>query len=727
MKICNSFILLTLLTPSAWAQNTILTTTNNVTDIISSVPLQTNIEVAKETSILEDLTNANLCSTNQTCGNLAPECITQLDTHPSCQGFADSLVPQGYKDKKWKSLFEVKYQPIETKGRNSLARAGYNAWDFTHYHQDNPVLDLKTAADLETEAKKIQTHYSGFSFGNAPAGMGVNSPPGGEVYTPNLNDIKMQLIIDQLTNPAFTKNDADMMDKIKNYSNGMNDQEFLNFVSTMAGYVDYNDDRAFFVQTPEAGLGVVTPFQQMMGTKAGVCGDIHSMAAKIAEQRGWEAFTVGYALEGMQHVVTAIVNPNDPNKLMVVNYGNYEEQTLNEGNSISPAPSQSGWEEMGTQLRIFKNNKTGDPTGKMQQIATVPTALGSFMNDLFKKEYQASKAMPANQNFSKEVAGGQTTKNKTEVSAGGNKITDKFVTEGLIIYEGETDNAKIYGVAVSHDVYKDIYRWDEAEQKCVLKKNKYFSVGLAGSLVDLTQAQFDNNFFVYLSMKGGQIFHLYQSEFFQFKGILGYELEGFGSMYDKTFLSGDGNFSTFYGVAADYNKNGMSVHLGTTLETNIGLRNQNLMTDLSSLPTNVNPVAFNAVSVDANMSYKIDSQNTFVTNNNFTMTRVGGRVFLSTGIIHNNTSVIASYQGGVTPFPVGNTLQNVNLLQNFNNMDGFRLSLGQSFSNKSGTMSGTVSAYGGISTGTVKPLPTAGATIKLNLGTGVKRKPARTF
>jgi hypothetical protein len=160
-----------------------------------------------------------------------------------------------------------------------------------------------------------------------------------------------------------------------------------------------------------------------------------------------------------------------------------------------------------------------------------------------------------------------------------------------------------------------------------------------------------------------------------------------------------------------------------TYEASIALRNQNLMTDLSSIPSNINPLSFNAVSLDGNLTHKIDSKNTFVTNNNLTMTRVGGRVMLSTGIIHKDTSIMMSYQGGFKPLPIGNTLQNVNLLQNFNNMDGLRLSASQNFSNKKGTFAGTISGYGGISTNTLKPIPMAGASLKLNIG-GKKRKPS---
>lgn len=697
MKIHHLVLLSAFISPSLWGQEkpSINQTANNVTDILTNKTLQTDATIAKETSKLEDLLNIN-------------DCPNEMETHESCQGFANSLVPQGYKDKGWKTLLEIKYRPVDPRTKRSVASSNYKNLNFGYYRNTtgDQASDLTTSSDLDAETKQIQAWYAS-----------ENMTP------PDAFDIRTQLIIDQLTNPAFTKSDADMMNKIKNYSSSMNDQEFTRFVSTIAGYVDYNDARATFEQTPEAGQGIVTPFQQMIGTKFGVCGDVHSMAAKIAEQRGWEAFTVGHSLEGMQHVVTAMVNPNDPKKLMIVNYGHYDEQMLNDGNSIKPTPSSPGWEEIGTQMRIFKNDKTGNGLGKMQQIATVPTALGSFMTDLFKKEYQISKAMPNNENFRSERVGGELTSHKTKLKNEGNKITDKVVTEGLIIYEGQTDNAQIYGVAVAHDVYKDIYRWDAKEGKCVLKKNKYFSVGLAGSLLKFPETELGNTFYAYLNMKGGEIFHVYQSEHFQFKGIIGYEFDGFMATYGDGFLTGDANFSTLMGVVADYNKNGTSVHMGLTYETNIALRNQNLMTDYSSIPGNINPLAFNAVSLDANIAHKINPNTTLVSNNNLTMTRVGGRVFLSTGIIHNNTTIMASYQGGVKPLAIGNTLQNVNLLQNFNNMDGFRLSASQNFSNKKGNFSGTVSEYGGISTSTVKPIPMAGATLKLNLG-GAKRKPS---
>lgn len=694
----NSLLALFLMSPfTVLAQGQSLgSTVENVTDILANKNLQ-NKETAQALSKLEDQANPN-------------ECAVDMDKDPSCQGFANSLLPAGLKEKRWKTLFEVKYQPMEQVGKRSSTRANYQRIDFDANGFVTSDKELKTQSELDAEVQSLMKQM------------------GDRGWTVDPFNIKTQLILNQFTNEDFysgmnlTAQNNKMMERVKEYSKSMNDQEFLRFISAVAGYVDYNDDRAAFIQQEGAGKGIVTPFEQVMGLNSGVCGDIHSMAAKMAEQRGWEAFTVGYALAGNQHVVTAMADPKNPDKLMIVNYGRYEEQDLRNGQWVNPTPT-GNMPETGMQLRIFKNNKTGEAMGKMQQIATVPTALGSFMNDLFKREYQIAKAMPQNENFRNEKIGASTESRKVQVKKDGDKITDKTVGDGVVIYEGETDGAHIYGIAVSHDVYKDIYRYDEKEGKCVLKKNKYFSVGVAGSIVDLSRADINDSFYAYLNMKGGQIFHVYQSETVQFKGVIGYEFEGFVSTHDKGFSTGDANFASFFGVIADYNKGGTKVHTALTVENNIALRNQNLMTDLSTIPSNVNPISFNAVSLDANISQKIGDKTTFVSNNNLTMTRVGGRVLLSTGILHKNTSIMASYQGGMKSLPIGNSLQTVNLLQNFNNMDGFRLTVGQSFSNKKGNFSGTVSGYGGISTSTIKPLPMAGASLKINLGGN--RKPAK--
>jgi ATP-dependent Lon protease len=137
-----------------------------------------------------------------------------------------------------------------------------------------------------------------------------------------------------------------------------------------------------------------------------------------------------------------------------------------------------------------------------------------------------------------------------------------------------------------------------------------------------------------------------------------------------------------------------------TVSDNVTLKDQNLMTDFSALPKNISPFNFNALKVDIGLQQKLNDKMTFVTDNQLLISRVGNRVILSTGIIHQNTSLILSYQGGMKSFNIGNSLQSVNLLQNFNQTDGVRLTVGQNFTNRSGSFSGSLSAHGGLSTST---------------------------
>ncbi len=709
------FLLLTSLSTGLWASSgTITETVDQLTDILSTPPFQTTKEA---TSALASLERKNVLNS----------CEVDIKTHPSCQGFADSLLPKDYKKKGWKTLLELKYRSLESHKPTSVGVARYWTELISNYRErveppvSSPIIsapddsngsepELVSEEQLEKEVAKIRSWYAR-----------------GRVQLDPF-EVRSALIIEQLQkenhyknlNTLTQKNEA-MFKQIAHYTKNMSNEEYLKFVTTMAGAVEYNTERSKFKQSSEAAKGIASTFELVTKTKNGICGDIHAMAAKLGEARGWEAVTVGYALAGSQHVVTVMTNPKDPEKMMLVNYNTYELTDMDKGNWINPTPT-TDMKEIGMQLRIFKNDNTADPMGKMQQIATIPTALGSFMNELFKRESHITKAMPANNNFNvKKLVSESPDRHEVNVSEDGNKITDRLAGDGIVVYEGQTDGSSIYGVAVSRDVYENIYVWDDKEKRCVLSKNKYFAAGVAGSMVVSDGPLGNNQFYVYLNMKGGKIYHVYQSDYFQFKGVIGYEMEGFVAP------GGDGaavdvNFTTLMGVVADFNKNGTKIHTALTYESNAAFRDQTLWTDMSKIPSNINPMSFNAVSMDANISQKINNKMTIVSNNNFTLTRVGARVLFSTGVITGNTSVMASYEGGVKPFNIGNTLQTMNLLRNVNNTDGLKLSLTQKFSNPRRSFSGSFSAYGGISTGTERIMPSAGTTLKINLG-NKKRRP----
>lgn len=656
-------------------------------DVLTHPDLQNNIELARETSNLE---------TQEIQNRQSIDCATPVhDPDNSCEGYLSKLLPKHLKESGWQVLFEAKYKPIsERSDKAKLRSTGSQTFDFNtnrveNYYNANPVEDLNFAneAELRAEAQKISSTFAG------------TSPD--EFYGP--------LVLQQIQK---SQNHDEMMNRFKNLTGGMSDQAFTNLMTHFAGWADYNDERAAFSQTEGAGLGKVSPLGIITQTESGVCGDIHSMVAKFAEQRGWEAFTVGYANDGNQHVVTAMVNPNQPNKLMVVNYGRYEEHSLNSSNSVLPAPTSPdspGFAELGMQLRIFKNTG-GD--GEMQQIATIPTPLGSMMRSLFNRKDQHSRVIPENESFTLVKAQARHQNYSTNINEDGD-LRERSVAQGIMVYEGETDNAQVYGVAVSRDVFNHLYKFDPELKKCIKKRSRYFSLGVAGNLIDLPNSALNDTFYVYLNMRGGQVFHLYQTEFFQFKGLIGYELEGFMALTGEgNFLSADGNLTTFAGLMADYQKDGNTLYGGLRLETNVALKDQNLMTDLSALPRNINPVNFNALAIDLGGSARLSENLVLRTDNNYVLSRVGSKVMLSTSLIHHNTTYSLSYQGKGGAIPLGNSLRHVNLLQNTNGYDGYKFSVGQNFQTRS--IAGSVSGYVGRTAGLEQEKMFFGGSLKIN-------------
>jgi hypothetical protein len=118
-----------------------------------------------------------------------------------------------------------------------------------------------------------------------------------------------------------------------------------------------------------------------------------------------------------------------------------------------------------------------------------------------------------------------------------------------------------------------MYGYNPKKKKCVRKKSKYFSVVVAGSLIDLPYDLIQDNYYVYLNIKGGQIIHIFENPHFEFKGFLGYELEGFASFYkDGGLLTADDNLAVFTGVMAEYKKNKTALYGGISLETNVTLK-----------------------------------------------------------------------------------------------------------------------------------------------------------
>ncbi len=365
--------------------------------------------------------------------------------------------------------------------------------------------------------------------------------------------------------------------------------------------------------------------------------------------------------------------------------------------------------------RIFKNSGDAE-TGKMQQIGVLPTSLRGFFDELTQKQFQLQKALPQNQNFTQNKV--SLIHEREKVKERGSSTMYKSVGEGMTVYQGSTQEGEIWGVAVSSDQYKKIYN---SEGK--LKKTKYFGATLAGSLLDNDAfISGPDQYFVYLKLAGAKIFHLIESPQFKFAGAVGYSFDAFTAINKESGVvnTADGNFETFAQVFAEYQKNNSNIKMAVKLDNTIALKDQNLMTDFSKYPGNIQPFKPNALAVEANFTQKINDKTLVTADGQAVISNMGNRVMLSTGLIRNNTSMNLSYTGGLGSTSLSdNGLKNVNLLQNSLGYDGLKLSAAQNFSNSKRTFTGTIGGFIGIAN--MGPVY-GGGSVKLNIGSGNKKK-----
>lgn len=614
-----------------------------------------------------------------------------------------SSMPLNLKRSGWKVLFEVKYGTIN---KEETSHQTFNAWE----GMARAVQD-RLGGTLPTSLEDM----------NAAGAMVSNQNP--SWGTPEI--IRNAIVIKHLENSATPD---EMYANYKNLTKDMSTQDKLGLLTSIASYIPYNDGRAgFFTGQDDGAKGKISPFQIMReDTTGGVCGDIHSTVSKFAEISGFESFTIGYALTdgdfktgGPQHVISAVVDPNDKDKVYLINYSTLQTNDLSEGQSLRLAPTNK-MTGNGILYRIFKNSGDAE-TGKMQQIGVLPTSMRGFFDELTQKQYQLQKAMPQNQNFTQNKVSFIHEKEKIKERA--TTTMSKQVGEGMTVYQGTTQDGEIWGVAVSTDKYKKIYNNKTGK----LKTTKYFGATLSGSLLDNdASTSGPDTYYVYLKLTGAKIFHLIESPQFKFAGAVGYTFDAFGAVNKHTgnATSADGNLETFAQVLAEYQKNDTNIKMAVKLDNTIALKDQNLMTDFSKYPSNVNPLKPNALSANVDVTQKIDDKTAVTGSASALLTNMGNRIMLSTGLIHNQTSVNLSYSTGMGSAGLsGNHIKNVNLIQNTLGFDGFRLTGSQNFSNQSRTFSGSVGGYAGISNAGVI---NGGAALRLNIGGGSKTKQFRS-
>lgn len=607
-----------------------------------------------------------------------------------------SSLPRHLKTSGWKVLFEVKYVSInEDRSTHKFFNVrNNNETVFKDYYKSRNKKYPESMDEMNSDAADLQKR--------------LDPSQSVELYRNALIFFKMQ--------QSSTANE--MYAQYDRYTKDMPTNEKLGVLSTIASSMNYHGGRAEFFSTQDNGAkGKISPFDLIKtGSKGGICGDIHGTMAKLAERSGLEAFTIGYALAdgdfsdgGPQHVISAVVDPKDKSKVHIINYGTLQTNDLNSGNSLRLAPTAPDMKGNGIMYRIFKNSGDAE-TGKMQQIGVLPTSMRGFFDELTKKQYELQKAMPQNENFNQRKTSVVFEHDKVKDKS--KSIVHKSMGEGMILYQGTTQEGEIWGVALSHDQYSKVY----SKKTGKLKITNTFGANLSGSILDSSSMPGPETYYVYLKVSGAKIFHLIESPQFKFAGAIGAALDGFGAFDKRTNkgLSADANIETFTQVFAEYKKKNTNISMAIKLDTTVGLKDQNLMTDFSSYPKNIYWLKPNAASARVDATQKLNSNTSVTGSAEVVLTNIGNRVTLSTGVVKNNTSMTLNYSGGLGSAGLAsNRLKSTNLLQNSLGFDGVKLGLNQNFSAIRRTASGSIGGYVGVSNHGVF---NTGATLKINLG-----------
>jgi hypothetical protein len=377
---------------------------------------------------------------------------------------------------------------------------------------------------------------------------------------------------------------------------------------------------------------------------------------------------------------------------------------------------------------MFKNKLGNGLEGDMVQIGEIPTALGNFFRDLVVKDYEArEKAFNGDQNFRQNKVAFEKQNSSSKTNSKGIE-TNKKSTNGISIYEGGVDGGQIWGLAVSHDVFKEINKPDGD-----LRRLGYNGISLASSLVTLNRDASASDplqaLYVYLNMRGGRIYTLKETRFVKLQGLIGYELSGFlatNAQYGG-MEAADGTLNTFAQLLGEYNKNGTHISFAGKMDMYVGLQNQSLMTDLKKdFSGNINPFKINAVSGEAHLKQDLNNSNSALTADaKGTVSAFGNRVFLSAGIMTGGSKFSAGYAGGFTNLRLPGTNTMTNFMVNQGpTLDG--IFVGYDGSYKFKTMSGNFGATAGYNPDLRMPFINAKATINLNLSKPKTRIPAKS-
>ncbi len=427
-----------------------------------------------------------------------------------------------------------------------------------------------------------------------------------------------------------------LQELVKMQTQGMNEDEYFSYLSEMTTRLPYNFAKANFdpnEQGVDDFFSQITEDRQALANAGdvenwgGICGDVHFatvLMGEAARADKYEYFTASYVTTGGQHVYNFAVSKEDPNKAFVINYFQATKiEDITGVDSILPRNSaMGGFDNIGANVRIFKN--TSDSTsGQAEHVATLPKALGRFIEQAHTMDHQRANIPQTNAGLTNDIDfRHESTITKTK----GDKTKTIDIAQGVRLLQGSLQNedqapTDIFSIAV----YKQ--RSQNTDGFGHVTDPKRFgnesNLSLSTSLVSTDQSVNENKFmFMRFNYYKGLHKNLISSEKVKVQANAGLNFNAdFVKRQDES--SADGNLQTQLGLSTKI-KTGNSSSLSSSVKvTNaVGLKEQRSIYDFPNTPSNLK-MTTNVIEAQARFDKKINND-TFSTGAGLVSTQVGG-------------------------------------------------------------------------------------------------------
>ena len=147
------------------------------------------------------------------------------------------------------------------------------------------------------------------------------------------------------------------------------------FAAALAYKLPYSTPRSEFKS--EFNQGAVSLFSMITAENddlSGICGDLHAAHNDLMKRinPALEAYTMSYATDNSQHVISYIADPDDPDKVIMTNYSRVEVKQADGVANL--APTNTSMDDIGERVRFFQYKD-----GRQDHVGTFRNDIGSSL------------------------------------------------------------------------------------------------------------------------------------------------------------------------------------------------------------------------------------------------------------------------------------------------------------------------------------------------------------